>query len=147
MVKRPRKFEMCYVLARESLAFVKYPAIHALSEHFGNSYKTANCTKLFTHFIVESQRKSFLQHLVKTKIVSFIMDGSMDSGNLEQEVYFVVIVKRMIQLTKLVLVLATCQLQIIICRLTLQHSGICFQSTYATYARARLPHTALQTNT
>ena len=35
VAKYKRKFEMCYVLARENLVFVKYPAFHALSEHRG----------------------------------------------------------------------------------------------------------------
>ena len=29
------KFEICYVIAREGLAFLKYPALHALAERQG----------------------------------------------------------------------------------------------------------------
>ena len=92
--KLKSKFEICYVLARESLAFVKYPTFHALSEHhgvhLGHSYKTTDSAKVFTHFIAEAQRKLFLHGLARVKFVSFLMDGSTDAGNLEQEVIFVV---------------------------------------------------------
>ncbi len=51
-----RKFEICYVLAREGIAFLKYPPFHALAEsqgvELGSSYKRADCAKTFTHFTV-----------------------------------------------------------------------------------------------
>ena len=31
-VRMMHKFEICYVIAREGLAFLKYPALHALAE-------------------------------------------------------------------------------------------------------------------
>ena len=54
--EKAKKFEMCYVLAWESLAFVKYPAIRV---YIGNFYKTANSAKLFTLYIAEAERKLF----------------------------------------------------------------------------------------
>ena len=45
-------FEMCYVLAREGLAFLKYPLFDALAERqgveLGTSYKIADSAKFFT---------------------------------------------------------------------------------------------------
>ena len=65
--KIKRKFEICYVLAREGIAFLKYPPFHALAEsqgvELGSSYKRADCAKTFTHFIAESQRQNFLHFL------------------------------------------------------------------------------------
>ena len=49
---------------------------------------------MFTHYIAEAQRKSFLHSLARTNFISFLMDGSTDSGNLEQEVVFVVFCKK-----------------------------------------------------
>ena len=49
-----QKFEICYVLAKESLAFLKYPVFHAPAEHqrfeLGSYYKTTDSAKFFTHF-------------------------------------------------------------------------------------------------
>ena len=59
------KFEICYVLAREGLAFLKYPAFHDLAVRqgveLGYSYKRNDCAKLIVHFIAEAQRNYFLQ--------------------------------------------------------------------------------------
>ena len=35
MARMVKKFDICYVLAKESLAFRKYPALHALEERHG----------------------------------------------------------------------------------------------------------------
>ena len=44
--KMTRKFEICYVLAREGLAFLKYPSFHALAVHqgveLGSAYKRSD---------------------------------------------------------------------------------------------------------
>ena len=62
-----KKFDICYVLAKENLAFRKYPVIHELESHhgvdLGQSYATKDSAKLFTHFIAESQRSAFMQSL------------------------------------------------------------------------------------
>ena len=87
------KFEICYVLAREGLAFLKYPAFHALAERqgveLGSSYKRNDCAKTFVSFIAEAQRADFLQSISETKFISFLMDGSTDAGNKEQELIFI----------------------------------------------------------
>ena len=52
------KFEICYVIARKGLAFLKYPALHALAEwqavELGSSYKRNDCASLFVHYIAEA---------------------------------------------------------------------------------------------
>ena len=54
-----KKFGICYVMAKEGLAFQKYPALHELeAQHgvdLGFAYKTKDSAKTFTHFIAESQ--------------------------------------------------------------------------------------------
>ena len=88
-----KKFDICYVMAKESLAFRKYPALHALEERhsvdLGFSYKTSDSAKTFTHYIAQSQRQSFLHSLSSSNFYSFLMDGSTDSGNVEDELVLI----------------------------------------------------------
>ena len=98
-VRMMHKFEICYVTAREGLAFLKYPALHALAERqgveLGSSYKRNECASLFVHYIAEAQRNAFLQSIsAKIKFFSFLMDGSTDCGNREQELIFIVYCSR-----------------------------------------------------
>lgn len=84
-----RKFDLCYLMAKEGLAFEKYVPLYELeSRHgieLGHAYKNAPSAKLFTHYIAEAQRQQLMQALSKTKFYSFLMDGSTDAGNIEQE--------------------------------------------------------------
>ena len=88
-----RKFDICYVLAKESLSFSKYPAIHELEERHGAdlgfAYKTDVSAQTFTHYIAESQRQSFLETFSASNFYSFLMDGSTDTGNVEDELILV----------------------------------------------------------
>ena len=74
--KMTRTFDICYVLAREGLAFLKYPSFHALAVHqgveLGSAYKRSDCAKAFTHFIAEAQRKQFLDSLSVMRFFSFL---------------------------------------------------------------------------
>ena len=92
------KFEICYVLAREGVAFHKYPAFHCLAERqgvrLGSSYKRSDCAQQFTYYIAEGQRNVFQQSLSQVNFFSFLMDGSTDAGNIEQEMVFVLYCKR-----------------------------------------------------
>ena len=87
-----RKFDICYVLAKEGLAFHKYPALHVLEErhgvNLGFSYKTKNSARKFTHYIAENQRQSFISKF-PSSFYSFLMDGSTDAGNIEDELVLV----------------------------------------------------------
>ena len=56
-----KKFDICYVMAKENLAFAKYPALEARhGVDLGFAYKTKDSAKNFTHYIAESQRKQFI---------------------------------------------------------------------------------------
>ena len=93
------KCEICYVLAREGLAFHKYPTFHSLVERqgvrLGSSYRGCDSAKLFTYYIAEAQRSVFLQSLSQINFFSFLMDGSTDAGNKEQELVFWCFVEKM----------------------------------------------------
>ena len=84
-----KKFDIAYLLAKENLAFMKYPAVYQLeAKHnvdLGIAYKTKESAKSFVHYIAESQRASFIRSLSKCRFYSFLMDGSTDSGNIEDE--------------------------------------------------------------
>ena len=83
-----KKFDI-YLLAREGLAFRKYPPIYELENmhgmNLGASYKGSDSAQVFTHFIAEAQRKQFLDTFSEVRFFSFMMDGSVDAGNVENE--------------------------------------------------------------
>ena len=64
--------------------------LHELEERhgvdLGQSYKTKDSAKNFTHYIAESQRQQFICSLSEAQYFSFLMDGSTDAGNVEDEV-------------------------------------------------------------
>ena len=88
-----KKFDICYVLAKESLSFHKYPVLHELEEHhsvdLGFSYKNDVSAKTFTHYIAESQRQTVLERLSTLNFYSFLMDGSTDIGNVKDELLLI----------------------------------------------------------
>jgi len=66
--KMGKKFDICFALAKENLAFRKYPAIHELEirhgVELGQSYVTKDSARSFTNFIAETQRKAFFSVFV-----------------------------------------------------------------------------------
>ena len=84
-----KRFDICYAMARECLAFAKYPALHELELRYGvdlgQAYKTKDSAKLFSHYIAEGQREELLESLSTSCFYSFLMDGSTDKGNVEDE--------------------------------------------------------------
>ena len=54
-----RKFELCFVMAKESIPFTKYLALLQLEEHHGvdvgSAYRTSDSAKSFTGFIAVSR--------------------------------------------------------------------------------------------
>lgn len=91
--KMCKKFDICYVLAKENLAFRKYPAIHELeSRHdvdLGMSYTTKDSAKSFSYYIAQAQRNNFIKILSSSHFYSFLMDGTTDAGNVEDELIVV----------------------------------------------------------
>ena len=86
-----KKFDVCFVMAKESLPFTKYPALLELeSRHgvdLGPAYRTPDSAKAFTSYIAKSQRHAFLNALSSSgsHFFSFLMDGTTDAGNQEDE--------------------------------------------------------------
>ena len=91
--KMKKKFDICYLMAKEGMGFEKFPALHELqSRHgvsIGSTYVTPQSAKLFTHYIALAQREGFISQLSVAKFYSFLMDGSTDAGNIEQELVLI----------------------------------------------------------
>jgi len=89
-----KKIDLCYVMAKECLSFTKYPSLHQLEVSHGvdpgPAYKTDVAAQSFTHYIAESQRQTYLSFLSnEVQIFSFILDGSTDAGNVEDELVII----------------------------------------------------------
>ena len=85
-----KKFDVCYVMAKECLSFTKYPSLHELEmSHgvdLGPAYKTDVSAKAFTHYIAESQRQKLFSLMSSDMhFFSFLVDGTTDAGNIEDE--------------------------------------------------------------
>ena len=85
-----KKFDLCYVMAKEGLSFNKYPPLYELEcRHgvdLGQAYKTDTSAKSFTHYIAESQRQKLLSFMrSELHFFSFLIDGTTDAGNVEDE--------------------------------------------------------------
>ena len=85
-----RKFELCYVMAKESIPFAKYPALLELEEchaaDIGHAYRTPDSAKSFTGFIAKSQHQGFLNSLsCGSRFFCLLLDGATDAGNVEDE--------------------------------------------------------------
>ena len=87
-----KKFDICYMMAKESISFSKYPAIVELeSRHgvnLGPAYRTLDSVKVFTGYIAASLHQGFLDKLSSStspKFFSFLIDGTTDAGNQEDQ--------------------------------------------------------------
>ena len=93
-----RKFDICYVMAKEGIAFAKYPALYDLEcrhdVELGIAYKNDVSAKSFTHFIAETQRRNFIDCLSKLHFFSVLMDGTTDAGRVEDELVVTVHCKK-----------------------------------------------------
>ena len=93
-----KKFDICFVMAKENMAFRKYPALHELEVRhgvdLGDSYKTKDSAKVFTFYVAETQCHNFLHSLSSAHFFSFLMDGSIDAGNVEDELIVILYCKK-----------------------------------------------------
>ena len=84
-----KKFDVCYLLAKEGLPFKKYPKILELESRqevdIVLAYRSETSAQAFVHYIAQSQRDTFLRSFSKKRFFSVLMDGTTDSGNLEDE--------------------------------------------------------------
>ena len=87
------KFDIAHFVATEKLAFTKYPRICELEAHhgvdMGTSYTNEVAGKTFCHYIAESRREDLTKRLSEVRFFSLLMDGSTDSGNIDDEMFLV----------------------------------------------------------
>ena len=82
-----KRFDLSYVMAKESIPFGKYPALVQLEQRHRvdmcQAYNTQESLKNFTGFIAKSQRQAFLSSLFRSShFFSLLMDGTTDAGNI-----------------------------------------------------------------
>ena len=98
MRERVKKFEISFVLAKEHILFTKYKAIHELEERhgidLGATYKNRDSARNFVHYIAESQRQQLLASLSSCHFYSILMDGSVDKGRVENELFVILSCKK-----------------------------------------------------
>ena len=88
-----KKFAISFLLAKEHIPFMKYPAIHELEERQG-TYKNRDSGCNFVHYIAESQRQQLQASLASSHFYSVFMDGSTDKGRVENEVFVILFSKK-----------------------------------------------------
>ena len=93
-----KKFDISFVLAKEHMPFMKYPAIHQVEEKhgvdLGATYKNRDAAHNFTHYIAESQRRQLKASLGTCHFYSVLMDGSTDKGRVENELFVLLFCRR-----------------------------------------------------
>lgn len=93
-----KKFDIGFLLAKEHIPFLKYPAIHELEERhgvdLGATYKNRDSARNFVHYIAESQRQQLRVSLASRHFYSVLMDGSTDKGRVENELFVILFCKQ-----------------------------------------------------
>ena len=78
----------------ENLPFTKYPKVCELEARHGvrvgMSYVNENAGKELIHYIAESRRQELKQKLANAKFFSLLLDGSTDTGNIDNELLLIV---------------------------------------------------------
>ena len=93
MERMKRKFQICYMMAREGLPFQKYAPLHNLQEFhgvdLGDSYKTNDNAQIFTHYIARSQRQLFQNIFAERHFISFILHHATSTESKGHAIVFV----------------------------------------------------------
>ena len=86
-----KKFDIAYFVAKNKLAFNKYPLLCELEARhgvdIGAAYVNENAGKTFCAYIAESRRKALREVVNSAKFYSILMDGSTDVANVDDEVF------------------------------------------------------------
>ena len=91
---RKNKTDIAYFIAIEQISFHKFPGMCELERRHdvnkGKNYTTETSARSFTHFIAQAQQMKLDIALQQAKLFSILLDGSMDSKNIENELLLVV---------------------------------------------------------
>ena len=89
-----KKFDIAYMIAKEGIAFLKMKSFCQIEERhgvdLGEGYKNDLACSTFVDYIAQDLREQLKESLQKAKFFSLQMDGSTDSGNIEEELFMVV---------------------------------------------------------
>ena len=87
------KFDIAYFIATEKLSFKKYPKLCELeTKHgvdIGTTYTNEVAGRTFVHYIGEAKRRELADTLGKADFFSFLLDGSTDKGNCDNELVLI----------------------------------------------------------
>ena len=85
-----KKFDLCFVMAKQSIQFTKYPALLELEQchrvDIVCAYNTVDSVRLFTNCIAKSQHHGFFNLQHSEGFFSSLMDDSTDASNVDDEV-------------------------------------------------------------
>ncbi len=88
------KFDVAFFIAKEKLSFKKYPQLLKLEARHGISLGTTYMSEVscreFTHYIAECMRQHITNCTSTSNFFSLLLDGSTDSGNIENIAFFIV---------------------------------------------------------
>ena len=94
MAATKRKFDIAYMIAKENMAYSKMAALCELQERhgvdLGSGYKNEKACATFVDYISLEQRRILVNSLDRARFFSLQLDGSADSGNVEDELFLVV---------------------------------------------------------
>ena len=97
--------DICYMMAREEIAFSKFPSIAKLEiRHkvaLGQTYLTELKCKEITELIGTVMETDFLSSVKKAQYMSVLSDGSTDVTNVEKELFYVTFVVDALVTTRL----------------------------------------------
>ena len=89
-----RKFDIAYMITKQNMTFSKMAPLCELHErhgvNLGNGYKNEKACATFVDYISLEQQHTIVNLLARAKFFSLQLDGSTDSGNVEDEVFLVV---------------------------------------------------------
>ena len=93
MERMKRKFQICYMMAREGLPFQKYAPLHNLQElhgvDLGPAYKSNDNAQIFTQYIARSQQGLFQNIFVERHFFSFILHHATSTESKGHAIVFV----------------------------------------------------------
>ena len=90
-----KKFEVAYFVAKEEMAFKKYPSILKLEEmhgvDIGNAYRNDISCGDFVDYVGKGMRNSLSQKLKNANFFSIFFDGATDNSTKDQECFYVLL--------------------------------------------------------
>ena len=88
------KLDVAYMIAKEGISFAKMNSLCQLQEQhgvkLGECYKNDHACATFVEYIARVLQCQLGESLQKANFYSIQMDGSTDSGNIEEELFLVV---------------------------------------------------------